>query len=50
MPEVGWTEDAEADRRAIADYIRQFDPAAAIRMDLIFEATAKRRWPPEVAD
>lgn len=42
MADVIWTDEAAADRADIFDYIGQFDPAAAERMDFRFaEAAAK---------
>lgn len=40
--DLRWTEEAEADRADIYEYIREFDPDAALRMDRRFEMAANR--------
>ena len=39
---VVWTSNAEADRRAIWDYLQARDPRAALRLDRLFGDTAER--------
>lgn len=39
---VVWTSDAEADRRAIWDYLQARDPHAALRLDRLFSEAAER--------
>ena len=40
--DLRWTEEAEADRADIYEYIGESDPGAALRMDRRFELAANR--------